>query len=89
MKGKENAWGVIADKDIEEGGFVGIYSGSYREKEYAELLRAPHLLLATHVKNVKGKWKGYLLDGIINEDEPIKCGMDWYTERGMIGSLFN
>ena len=46
-------------------------------------------MLATHVKNVEGKWKGYLLDGIINEDEPIKRGMDWYTERGTIGSLFN
>ena len=89
LKGKANAWGVIADEDIEEGGCVGVYGGAIEERLYAEDLREPDVLLATHIKNVEGKWKGYLLDGIVNEDEPIKRAMDWYTSRSMIGSIFN
>ena len=38
LKGKANAWGVIADEDLEKGDFIGVYGGAIEERLYAELL---------------------------------------------------
>ena len=84
LQGKSNAWSVFLDQDGDAGDLVAVYGGAIEEQAYAERLRKPDLLLASHIKDVKGKWNGYLLDGIINQR-----GMLWYVERVLVGSILN
>ena len=85
LVGKSNSWGVFIGEKVLAGDFIGVYWGVYEERKYAELLRAPEYLLASHMKDVQGKWTGHLLDGIINNARD----MDWYASRTLIGSVFN
>jgi hypothetical protein len=85
LVGKSNSWGVFTDEKVKAGDFIGLYGGVIEERDYAELLRLPEFLLASHMKDVAGKWTGHLLDGIINDIR----GMDWYASQTLIGSVFN
>ena len=54
LVGKSNSWGVFTAEKVTAGDFLGVYWGVYEEREYAELLRSPEYLLASHMKGVNG-----------------------------------